>query len=193
MFKLNPPADNIKLILQQLGDKLFYEKKKHNVRILTPNEVQNYYHSLKKINIRNNMPVEEKLDLIEHAWNTLELLMKSLMLGREFDILTDSCKRKQLDIDIMYNSKLDENGRPILSPATERNLTETILKNVTLFPKDQFSKNLNKSQKLNEFQWNLVVFLTDFNFLGAVKFHLLDLEPMFLGVTIPLWTCLTGV
>ena len=23
---------------------------------------------------------------------------------------------------------------------------------------------------------------------GAVKFHLLDLEPMFLGVTIPLWT-----
>ena len=31
-------------------------------------------------------------------------------------------------------------------------------------------------------------FLMDFNFFGAVKFHLLDLEPMFLGVTIPLWT-----
>lgn len=98
------------------------------------------------------MPVEEKLDLIEHAWNTLELLMKSLMLGREFDILTDSCKRKQLDIDIMYNSKLDENGRPILSPATERNLTETILKVLVRLKKtydatEQVSKILLKIQK----------------------------------------------
>jgi len=74
------------------------------------------------------MAVDERLDLIENAWNTLELLMRSLMLGREFEILNDSCKRKQLDIDIIYNSKLDEKGQPILNPATDRNLTETTLK-----------------------------------------------------------------
>ena len=33
----------------------------------------------------------------------------------------------------------------------------------------------------------------DFIFFGAVKFHLLDLEPMFLGVTMPLWKCLLSV
>ena len=64
------------------------------MRILTSNEVENYYHALKRQSIRNKMAVEERLDLIEDAWNTLELLMKSLMLGREFEILNDSCKRK---------------------------------------------------------------------------------------------------
>lgn len=41
------------------------------------------------------MKIEEKLELMEIAWNTLEVLMKSLMLEREFDILNDSCKRKR--------------------------------------------------------------------------------------------------
>ena len=48
MFRINPAFDDLKLILKQLGDKLFSEKKKRNVRILTNNEVENYYHAMKR-------------------------------------------------------------------------------------------------------------------------------------------------
>lgn len=119
----------MKLVMKHLGNKLFQETpRKRDTRLLTANEVEYYYHALKRPNIRNNFTVEERLDLVEHAWNTLELLMKSLMLQREYEILNDSCKRKQLDIDIMYNSRKSQGGQPALDPATDRNLTESILK-----------------------------------------------------------------
>lgn len=131
---------------------MFRDKNKQNVRILTSNEVEFYYHGIKRLNIRNNYSLEEKLDLIEDAWNTLELLMKSLMLDREFEILNDSCKRKQLDIDLVFNAKLDEFGNPVLNAATNLNLTETILKVLIRLKKtydaiELVSKIIQKIQK----------------------------------------------
>ena len=54
--------------------------------------------------------------------------MKSLMLQREFEILNDSCRRTQLDIDLLYNTKKSTDGQPLPDKETDKNITETILK-----------------------------------------------------------------
>lgn len=62
--------------------------------ILTDKEVQHNYSIVKEASLESQMSNKEKQDLNKICWRTLEHVMNSLMLKKDFALLLDSHKRK---------------------------------------------------------------------------------------------------
>ena len=62
--------------------------------ILTDKEIQHNYSIVKEASLESQMSNKEKQDLNKICWRTLEHVMNSLMLKKDFALLFDSHKRK---------------------------------------------------------------------------------------------------
>ena len=84
------------------------ESQQKTLSILSAKQVQMYYDMVKQESIRVQafITVKEQDDLIKKCQITLKVLMLSLMLHREYDIVNESYKRK-FDGKLLKN-KTDE-------------------------------------------------------------------------------------
>ena len=82
----------MKYIMQQIERVSAQEKSKG---ILTEQEILTNYDIMKDISLKEQLTVEQKRALLKKCWRTLDFLMSSLLLVKDFELLRESQDKKQ--------------------------------------------------------------------------------------------------